>query len=90
MSAPATTIELAQKLADALATCTLLYGDEWPTVSQSFREVITAAMQEKSTDSPIAAALPIATELGDKGYNPLVLLATAADMAADGEGMVTA
>ena len=86
----ATIKETAARIEDVRMTMRRLYGDRWPEVSAPYREILEGAMRGSGDTNVLRAVLPLAQELDRRGHSPLVLLATAGDMAssanAGGEG----
>ena len=77
----ATVEETAARLEDARVTMRRLYGDRWPDVSAAYRVILEVAMRSTGEKNVLRAVLPLAQELDRRGHSPLVLLATAGDMA---------
>jgi len=77
----ATVEETAARIEDVRLTMRRLYGDRWPDVSAPYREILEGAMRGSGETNVLRAVLPLAQELDRRGHSPLVLLATAGDMA---------
>lgn len=77
----ATVEETTVRIETVRLTMRRLYGDRWAEVSAPYREILEGAMQGSGDTNVLRAVLPLAQELDRRGRSPLVLLATAGDMA---------
>lgn len=74
--------EIAARIETVRTTMRTMYGDRWPEISAPYREMLEGAMRGSGETNVLRVVLPLAQELDRRGRSPLVLLATAGDMAA--------
>lgn len=74
---------MADRLEEMRALMKRIHGDQWPEKSAPYREALRQAMQEQNTQNVLSAVVPLAQDVARKGHSPVMLLAVAADMAAE-------
>lgn len=79
----AAAVRMADRLEEMRRLMKQLHGDKWPEKSAPYREAVRQAMQEQNTQSVLSAVIPLAQDVARKGHSPVMLLAVAADMAAE-------
>jgi hypothetical protein len=57
-----------------------LLGDRWEESSKEYRNIVRGVMIGTNDDNPIACAIPMAKEMSNQGFCPLMLLAVATEM----------
>ena len=72
---------VSEQLAKNLQIVKRLLGDKWESASKEYRVILLAVMAANGETNPLAVATPMAKRMSNAGHNPLMLLATATEMA---------
>jgi hypothetical protein len=60
-----------------------LYGNAWNEAAYPYKKVLQGVMADSGNQSVLSVAVQIGKDMSEKGHNPMMLLAVAADMAMD-------
>jgi len=76
-------MEITKKLLACHAAMKTLHGDGWEEKAKPYRRVLKGVMEESGNDRVLSVAIQIGKDMSEKGHNPAMLLAVAAEMAMD-------
>lgn len=77
-------LEISIELRKRLDLMKRVFGDQWSDHALPYRIVLTALMRKRNT-GVMAQALLLAKKLDERGEDPTMLLAAAAEMAMEAE-----